>query len=109
MTMTNETQNDLQDGLYLRGTFLGVQESREFTPRGTTEKRTVRPRLGLLVDGEEMELACRDDAHMAEVRKGLVKGDVVLIRVEASPPFGASGSVRFNLPGAIERRSNDWK
>jgi hypothetical protein len=98
------------EGLFLRGTYLGVQESRTWKPRGEDREVTIRPKLGVSVNGEELEIGCTDDAQMQQVRKGLVKGDRIELEVEALPPFGSRGAVTYTLPGVISReRRSDWK
>lgn len=99
-------------GIFIRGVYLGIEDSREFTPRDDPagSKRTVRPKIGLRVNDEEVAITARDDAHAAEARRGLIKGDVVEVAVEALPPFGARGAVTFTLPGVFDRsRKGEWK
>lgn len=106
----NESSVEAQHGIFIRGIYLGIEEGRTFTPRGSTEERTVRPKLGVAVNGEEVAIAARDDAHAASARRGLVKGDVVEVLVEPLPPFGSRGEVTYTLPGTYERnRSGNWK
>lgn len=104
-----ENGNSTQQGFYIRGTYLGVEEGREWTPPGTTEVRTIKPKLGLMVNGEEVAVSAKDDGHLAQARSGLIKGDEVEILVEVRPPYGSRGDVGFFLPGAIESRRTSWK
>lgn len=105
-----ETPNE-QQGFFIRGAFLGVQEARTFKRNGTGETVNVKPRLGLRVNGVDFELVAKDDAQMQEARRGLVKGDVVTFSVDPRPPYGSprGSEVDLFLPGAYESRRAEWK
>jgi hypothetical protein len=110
LTMANEAQqNEAQQGIFLRGGFLGREASRTWTPEpGRTV--TIRPKIGLMVDGEEIAIDAADEPHMAEVTAGWVKGDVVTVRAEPRPPFNGKGGIRWFLPGVVETVDRDrWK
>jgi hypothetical protein len=108
--MANETQHtDTQQGIYLVGGLLGREEGRTWDPEPGRTVR-IRPKIGLMVDGEEIAVDCKDEAQMAEAVGSAIKGDVVTLRVEVRPPYNGKGDVRFFLPGAIEAQSRDrWK
>lgn len=111
MSNENVTEPEPQQGIFIRGEYLGIEESRTWTPRdepGAT--RTVRPKLGLRVNGEEVAIVAKDEPAIAQTRAGWVKGDLVEVAVEPLPPFGARGSVVYTLPGTYERnRAGNWK
>lgn len=98
-----------QHGIFIRGIYKGSVQQREFTRAGTQEKVTVRPKIGLDVDDEEVVIKAKDDAQLAEVTRGKVRRQLAEFRVEARPPFGSRGSVDFVLPGVIVERGEDWK
>lgn len=96
--------SDMAEGFYLVGTFLGVERARSFTRKENGETVNVRPRLGVMVNDEEVEVAVKDDAQLEEVAKGLAKGQPIRLVVEVRPPFGARGGVSYSLPGVIVTR-----
>ena len=105
----NDSERKQQQGLFIRGTYLGSQGSRSFNRAGTGEEVQVKPKIGLNVDGVEMAVKAKDDRHLDETVRGFVKGDTVTVRVEARPPFGARGDVDFVLPGVIAERREEWR
>lgn len=97
-------------GVFIRGVYLGVQESRTFKRNGTDELVTVKPKVGIDVgEGHELEIKCKDNDQLARVRAGMVKGDLVELAVEVRPPYGSRGDVDFFAPGAIESFTREWK
>lgn len=103
-----QTAGGSGDGIYVQGTFLGSQAARTFTREGSGEVVNVRPRIGLDLDGEEVEVSCKDDEQLRETVKGLTRGQTIRLRVEVRPPYGARGAVTIALPGAIESRKRSW-
>jgi archaellin len=98
-----------REGIFLAGIYLGVEEGRTWTPTGESRTVTVKPQIGVSVNGEEVAVSCKDDAQMGEARRGWVKGDRIELEVEVLPPYGSKGVVKFSLPGAIERTRRGWK
>lgn len=84
-------------GLVVVGKFLGRKPSRELTIRG--ERVTERPKIGIEADGTEFSVTCASDESMAAATSGWVKGDDVMLSVEARPPFDGRGPVKFFLAG----------
>jgi hypothetical protein len=65
-----------------------------------------------VVDGELIEVKCRDDDQMNSIARQWVKGEVVEVAVELQPSYGAprGTSVEFFAPGAFSAMSrDDWK
>lgn len=109
--MANENENGSKQGVWIVGTYLGIEEARDWTPRGESKPVHLKPKIGLSVLGEEVAITCKDDEQMLLARQGMVKGQEVQVRVEVWPPFGSQGDATFALPGAITRRSREgnWK
>jgi hypothetical protein len=104
--------NPTRHGTFLRGEFLGRIEQDTYTPRGSSEVRTVKPKIGVRVDGEEIEVRCKDNDQMNHLARGWVKGDVVEVPVELRPSFGAprGTTVDFFAPGAFEAAGKrEWR
>jgi len=96
-------ENGTPDGLFVRGTYLGRQPSREFTFRGTQDKGVQKAAIGIAVAGGEISVEVGDDDDLSRETKGLVKGDRIEYAVEAVPPFGSRGAVKFRRPGLSDR------
>lgn len=107
----NAKRGDAQQGLFIRGTYLGRQAPRTFT-RGSgpdAETVNVKPKIGLMVDGIEYAIKGADDAHIDQALAGKVKGDVVTLRIEAIAPFGSNKPVDYTLPGVVQARGDQWR
>lgn len=91
-------------GVYVQGYFLGVQPPRTFD-RKNGEKGTEPAKIGIRLDnGQDLPVAVGTEDDLREVTRGWVKGDFVRYGpIEARPPFGSSGAVRYQRPGLSDR------
>jgi len=105
--MAEATGGSTPHGIYVHGAYMGFKPGRTFDRRDTGETVNVRPRLGVLVGDETVEVRCLDDAQARQYASGLSKGDDCWLPVDIRPPFGARGSVSYFLPGVFETR-DDW-
>jgi hypothetical protein len=108
-------------GLVLTGTYKGVKWSVPYEIDG--RKGFSNPKVGLDVDGEEVEIvvggkAGEDGRHTGDdllrvvlAGLGAVRGEtVVSVRVEARPPFERGRRVRYFLAGtAAQGGSSVWE
>jgi len=89
-----------EQGLFIRGTFLGRKPSKPFTFRNSDDKG-VEPAKVKIGVGESAYfiVSCGTDEALAGATHGWIKGDVVTVPVVARSAFDGRGPVKFSIPG----------
>lgn len=86
-----KVSEDVAEGRYIVGRFLGIKEPSKWTPPGESREVDVPPKLGLSVDDREIAVRIGSLSDVGPIVDGAKKGEKIMVAVRTFPGRDGKG------------------